>query len=135
VRSLVKAAGTVPWRPSSHGPEVLVVHRPHYDDWSLPKGKLDPGEGWMAAALRETQEEAGMVGELGAELCGTGYMVAAGPKLVRYWLLRVVEGRFEPHREVDQIRWLGLADARRGVSHRTDRVVLDSAAVQLGWYG
>ncbi|MFP3908088.1 MAG: NUDIX hydrolase [Acidimicrobiales bacterium] len=129
-RPLVRAAGTVPWRMGA-GPEVAVVHRPHYDDWTVPKGKLDPGEGWAEAAVRETEEETGLVGELGPELCATAYAVTAGPKLVRYWLLRVTGGRFSPNDEVDEIRWLPLDQARSLVVYPTDRAVLGSAAVQL----
>ncbi|MDZ7679552.1 MAG: NUDIX hydrolase [Acidimicrobiales bacterium] len=130
-RPLVRAAGTVPWRIGDAGPEVLVVHRPHYGDWTVPKGKLDPGEGWADAAVRETEEETGFVGELGPQLCATAYAVTAGPKLVRYWLLRVAGGRFSPNDEVDEIRWLPVDQARSLVLYPTDRAVLGSAAAQL----
>ena len=86
--------------------EVLLVHRPRYDDWTLPKGKLDPGETFEQAALREVEEETGVRCRLGRELPDVHYDNKDRPKLVRYWLMEV-EGRgFEPNDEVDEVRWL-----------------------------
>ena len=135
MRPLVRAAGAVPWRATSDGAAVAIVHRPRHDDWSIPKGKVDPGETWLDAAVREIAEETGLVGELGSELCGAAYVVAAGPKLVRYWLLRVTGGEFAPNDEVDRMRWLPVGDAARLASYRTDRFVLGSAAAQLTQQG
>lgn len=112
-----------------------MVHRPRYDDWSVPKGKVDLGETWTDAAVREIAEETGLVGELGSELCAIAYAVSAGPKLVRYWLLRVTGGEFTPNDEVDQMRWLPVGEAARLASYRTDRFVLGSAAAQLTQQG
>ncbi|MFP5322470.1 MAG: NUDIX hydrolase [Acidimicrobiia bacterium] len=106
---LVRAAGGIPWRPGPDGAvEVLVVHRPKYDDWSFPKGKLDPGETWEQAAVREVFEESGIVGVLGAELEPTDYRDRFGrPKRVRWWAMQVAaDAGFEPHDEVDERRWL-----------------------------
>ena len=132
---LVRAAGTFPWRVGPLGIEVLMVHRPRFDDWSLPKGKLDDDEAWDAAAVRETEEETGRTGRLGPELCGTAYQVREGPKLVRYWLLEVDASdsaiEFEPNREVDQVRWLPVEVARRLASYATDRAVIISALRHL----
>lgn len=129
---LVRASGTVPWRPGEAGePEVALVHRPRFDDWSLPKGKLDPGEAWKDAAARETEEEAGLVGILGPELCGVAYQVAQGPKLVRYWLLLVTGEAFVPNGEVDAMMWRPLAEATRQAQYRGDRAVLRSASAVL----
>jgi 8-oxo-dGTP pyrophosphatase MutT (NUDIX family) len=110
---------------------VALVHRPHYGDWSLPKGKLDPGEAWLAAAVRETHEEAGLTGEVGAELAGVAYVVREGPKLVRYWLLRVTGESFAANLEVDEVVWVALAEARERAQYRGDRSVLRSAAAIL----
>src|SRR5215218_11001000 len=87
----VKASGGVVWRRGERGLEVVVVHRPRYDDWSLPKGKLDPGEDWEAAALREVEEEVGLRCVLEEELPATEYVVDGRPKRVRWWRMRALE--------------------------------------------
>ncbi|MGY1823714.1 NUDIX hydrolase [Geodermatophilus sp. SYSU D00079] len=126
---LVRAAGGALWRPADGGGiETAVVHRPRYDDWSLPKGKLDAGEHALAAAVREVGEETGLAVVAGRRSVRTEYQVAAGPKRVDYWLMRVVGGRFTPNDEVDQLRWLPLDDAAALVSHDADRAVLDDLA-------
>jgi len=85
---------------------VLLVHRPKYDDWTFPKGKCDDGEGDEACALREVEEETGLRCELERELGTTRYVDGRGrPKTVRYWLMRAVDGEFEPGDEVDEVRW------------------------------
>jgi len=99
----VRAAGGVVVRDGT----VLVVHRPRYDDWSLPKGKLDDGESWEEAALREVHEEIGFRCRLGRELRHTSYTDQKGrSKVVRYWLMEPEEGEFEANPEVDELRWL-----------------------------
>jgi 8-oxo-dGTP diphosphatase len=104
----VRAAGGVVRRDG----RIAVVHRPRYDDWSLPKGKLDPGETWEEAALREVREETGLECELGEELSSTTYHDRKGRfKLVRYWLMDPVRGEFAPNDEVDELRWLAPAEA------------------------
>ncbi len=125
---LVRAAGGVVWRAGDDGDEVLLVHRARYDDWSLPKGKLDPGETWEQAAIREVFEETGVVAVLGPELAGASYDDNRGrPKQVRYWAMPVaVAMPFEPDDEVDQQSWLTVADARARLSYRRDLAVLDS---------
>ena len=101
---------------------VLLIHRPKYDDWTLPKGKLDPGEGFEEAAVREVEEETGLACELGDELASTTYTDAKGrEKLVRYWEMTVAGGEFEPNDEVDEIRWATPAEARELLSHDRDR--------------
>lgn len=123
---LIRAAGAVAWRDQDSRVEVLLVHRPWRDDWSLPKGKLDPGERWMEAAVREVEEETGCTGALGAELCAIAYLVDGDPKLVRYWSLRVTGGRFTPNDEVDEVRWAAPDEALTQLSYPTDRVVVAS---------
>lgn len=126
----MQAAGGVLGRPGADGEvEVLLVHRPRYDDWTLPKGKLEPGETHEQAALREVEEETGLRSELGRELSSTSYHDSKGrPKRVRYWAMRPLAGEFRPHDEVDEIRWVSLADAERLLSHRHDCDVLRAYA-------
>lgn len=107
--------------------EVCLVHRSRYDDWSLPKGKLDEGESFEDAALREVWEETGLRCRLGRELAPVRYTVKDRPKLVRYWLMEVVEdGGFEPDDEVDEVRWVDLGAARDLLSYEHDRDLVGS---------
>jgi 8-oxo-dGTP diphosphatase len=126
VSGRVEAAGGVIVRPGADGPEVCVVHRPHRRDWSLPKGKLDPGETFEDAALREVVEETGLVCRLADELASTEYHDQKGrPKIVRYWRMTVVEDPgFEPNDEVDELRWLTPADAVDLLSYDHDKTLL-----------
>ena len=125
---LVRAAGGVVWREGADGTEVLLVHRAKYDDWSLPKGKLDPGETWEQAAIREVFEETGVVAVLGRELAGATYDDhKSRPKQVRYWSMAVaVEVPFEADDEIAERVWLGLDHAAGRLSYPRDVVVLDS---------
>ena len=118
----VAAAGGVVLREGADGPEVALVHRPKYDDWSLPKGKLDRGEAWEEAALREVEEETGLRCELGTELSPARYRDSKGrDKLVRWWLMRPLDGEFTPNDEVDELRWLGLGAALDVLDYDHDR--------------
>lgn len=122
----VVAAGAVLWRPGPDGrPEVAVAHRPRYDDWSLPKGKLDRGESPPAAAVRELAEETGFVARLGLRLGEVHYRVPEGRKVVHYWSARAGEGVFTPGDEVDRLRWLEPGEAHSLVSYPHDREVLE----------
>ena len=104
---------------------VAVIHRPKYDDWSFPKGKLDPGESFEDAALREVEEETGLRCSLGRELPSTEYRDSKGrPKLVRYWEMTPVAGEFTPTNEVDELRWLGPAGALDLLTYRRDQELL-----------
>ena len=125
---VVEAAGGVVWRRAMDGGlEVLLVHRPRYDDWSVPKGKLDPDEDHAEAALREVAEETGLRCSLGPELLATSYRDRKGrPKRVRYWAMEPVRGRFTPTDEVDEVRWLGIDVARARLTYSRDQAVLDS---------
>jgi 8-oxo-dGTP diphosphatase len=108
----VEAGGGVVVREGENGPEVAVVHRPRYDDWSLPKGKLEDGETFEQGALREVEEETGLRCELGEELSSTRYSDRKGrPKLVRYWRMTVRGGKFKPNEEVDELLWLPPREA------------------------
>ncbi len=123
---LVLAAGGVVWRRgASGGLEVVLVHRPRYDDWSLPKGKLDPGETDEEAALREVREETCVVAELGPELPATTYLDRSGKhKRVRYWAMTVVAGDPEGANEVDEAGWVPLEEAADRLTYPHDVEVL-----------
>jgi 8-oxo-(d)GTP phosphatase len=128
-RTAVRAAGGVLWRPGGDAVEVAVVHRPRYDDWSLPKGKLDAGELEVEAAARELREETGWSGVVGRSLGRSRYEVLADgvpvPKSVHWWAVRATAGAFTPSDEVDELRWLPPEDAAALVTRPDDAVVLD----------
>jgi phosphohistidine phosphatase SixA len=108
------------------------VHRPRYEDWSFPKGKADKGETDEETALREVEEETGFTCTLGQELPSTTYRDSAGrPKVVRYWTMRIVSGSFEPHKEVDAIRWERRDEAAATLSYDRDRGVLGAVPPPL----
>jgi 8-oxo-dGTP pyrophosphatase MutT (NUDIX family)/phosphohistidine phosphatase SixA len=119
------AAGAAVWRRSPSGAvEIAVVHRPHYDDWSLPKGKPHSGELLPIAAVREVAEETGHTVALGPKLGTTRYRVPEGEKVVHYWAAHPTSGSFRPGDEVDELRWLPLANAIDLLSHPHDRTLL-----------
>ena len=119
----VQAAGGIVERAGL----LAVVHRPRYDDWSLPKGKLDPGESFEQAALREIHEETGLRCALGAELQPARYHDHHGrDKLVRYWRMTVEDGAFAANDEVDELRWLTPAAAVELLSYEHDRLLVQS---------
>jgi 8-oxo-(d)GTP phosphatase len=130
---LIPAGGGVVWRPTEDGDlETAVIHRPKYDDWSLPKGKLDPGEHTLQAAVREVGEETGLTVVAGRRSRSVRYPVVDGVKSVDYWLMRAVGGEFELNHEVDELRWLPVDEAARLLSHDHDRdVVADLARIDV----
>jgi 8-oxo-dGTP diphosphatase len=125
-RASVKAGGGVLHRVNDDGKrEFLLVHRPGYDDWSLPKGKLDRREGFLEAALREVREETGIQASRPIEIGSVGYESGAGNrKVVRWWLMDVVGGKFRPNHEVDEVVWLTRGKAMKRLHYRNDRNVL-----------
>jgi 8-oxo-dGTP pyrophosphatase MutT (NUDIX family) len=124
--TVIEAAGGVVWRRTSRGTiKVLLVHRPRYDDWSLPKGKLEDGESAVDAALREVEEETGLRCKLGDALDEVRYTDRKGrDKRVRYWAMEPTSGRFEPNHEVDEVRWVALDDAPRQLTYGHDAGVV-----------
>jgi 8-oxo-dGTP diphosphatase len=129
--AVVRAAGGVVIRDGEHGPEVAIVHRPRYDDWSLPKGKRDPGETDEQCAVREVEEETGLRCTLGRELLPTRYVDRKGrPKVVRYWDMEVVDSRpFVANDEIDELLWSPLDDAIERLSYPHDADVLANVRV------
>ena len=128
---VVGAAGGVPWRRRDDGSlEVLVIHRPRYGDWTFPKGKLDPGETWEEAAIREVREETGLAVTLGVELPSTEYRDRNGcPKRVRYWALTVEADDGMPEGdEVDERRWVDTHEAAVRLTYDRDQAVLQALA-------
>jgi 8-oxo-dGTP pyrophosphatase MutT (NUDIX family) len=125
--AIVMAAGGAVWRRTPQGLEVVLVHRPAYDDWGLPKGKLEEGESPEQAALREVEEETGLRCRLGGELPTTTYNDGEGrSKLVRYWAMTQAGGELAAAHEVDDTRWVPLEKARRRLTYPRDFVVLDA---------
>ncbi|MDP9251032.1 MAG: NUDIX hydrolase [Chloroflexota bacterium] len=130
----IRAAGGVLWRSPGGSPgeeqiEVAIIHRPRYDDWSLPKGKLAPGESEVDGAIREVLEETGFHVRLGRSLGETRYIKEQDgwtrPKVVRWWAMEAAAGAFVATREVDHLRWLTLADAQDLLTRDHDREVLE----------
>jgi 8-oxo-dGTP diphosphatase len=124
----VLAAGAVLWRrsPFDDGLEIALVHRPRYDDWSHPKGKLKHGEDAADAARREVKEETGMDCVLGSPLPSAHYIVNGRPKHVRYWVARAIAGFFTPNDEVDCLLWLPPTAAQDRLTYERDRELLDA---------
>jgi 8-oxo-dGTP pyrophosphatase MutT (NUDIX family) len=125
---IAAAGGVLVRADQGGGPRIAVIHRPKYLDWSFPKGKLEAGEGWLEAALREVEEETGARARPIRELPPVRYRDARGrPKLVRYWLMEPLEGDFSPDDEVDQILWLPEAEASELLTYPHDRELLREA--------
>jgi 8-oxo-dGTP pyrophosphatase MutT (NUDIX family) len=128
---VIQAAGGVVARSTASGAlAFLVVHRPRYDDWSVPKGKLEPGESLEETARREIEEETGIIVELGAKLDAVEYTDRHGrPKIVHYWRMTPV-GRtaWEPNDEVDEVRWIAAAEAATLLSYEHDRRLIATVA-------
>ena len=120
------AAGGVLWRRDAESgePRIAVIHRPGYDDWSIPKGKLDPGETGPVAAVREILEETGYQAQLGRRVAKVSYPIPSGTKEVRYWAARSCGGDFVPNKEADELLWLPPAQAAKRLSYPLDRKVL-----------
>ena len=122
---VIQAAGGLVWRESADGPEVLLVHRPRYDDWSFPKGKMEAGETWTETALREVEEETGFLVALDVFAGSFSYLVGGRVKIVLFWKMKIrKETPFVPNDEVDQLKWLGVDAARKMLAYGLERDLL-----------
>jgi 8-oxo-dGTP diphosphatase len=122
------AAGGVLWRPHAEDAtkvRIALIHRPRYDDWTLPKGKRKPGEPSLSTAMRETAEETGHTGKAQRRLATMCYRAAGTVKEVDYWSMRAGDGRFTPSEEVDQLRWRSPGKALRRLTYAADRDLLE----------
>ncbi|WP_127126246.1 NUDIX hydrolase [Georgenia sp. SYP-B2076] len=131
--SPILAAGGLVVRRVGDADHLVLVHRPKYDDWSFPKGKVDPGEGLADAALREVREETALSCELVASLGQVTYLDETdAPKVAHYWRMAVRDdGVFVPNDEIDGLWWVPLARARTVVDRDADRGLIDALAAQL----
>ena len=120
----VQAAGGVVWRVHENGVEIALIHRPRYDDWTLPKGKLRPGESELGGAVREVAEEIGARVAVSRRIGRVRYDVDGAMKSVAYWAMRHLGGEFGADDEVDELSWLAPRDALRELSYQVDRVVV-----------
>ncbi|MGY1452437.1 NUDIX hydrolase [Streptomyces sp. SS8] len=138
----IRAAGCVLWRRTRSGAgagacageagiEIALVHRPKWDDWSHPKGKLKQGEAALPAAVREVREETGMSCTPGAVLPTTRYETGGRTKEVRYWAAEATGGAFTPGDEVDRLLWLSPEEARRQLTQEQDRLLVDALLAAL----
>ena len=122
---VIEAAGGILWRRSGGAAEVAVIHRSRHQDWSLPKGKRDPGESWQETALREVLEETACRAVIERFAGGTVYTVGSRPKVVLFWHMGIAdEGRFEPNDEVDRLEWLTPEAALERLDYESERELL-----------
>jgi 8-oxo-dGTP diphosphatase len=125
---MIKAAGAVVWREETPFElEILLVHRPQFDDWSFPKGKIEEGESAIAAAFREVKEETGITAIFGQYLGSSSYKVDDSKKKVKYWMAKAIPATspFQPNVEVDKIEWVSIKEARHFLTYDDDREILD----------
>lgn len=124
---VIKAAGGLLWRCSATGYEVAVIHRQRYDDWTLPKGKLEPGESWSDAALREVREETGYRAEILGFAGALGYQTDKGPKIVRFWHMKVIaESGVELDEEVAKVFWMTTTLARSRLQYPLEQALVEA---------
>jgi 8-oxo-dGTP pyrophosphatase MutT (NUDIX family) len=129
--NLVRAAGGIVWRDEADGPRLAVIHRPKRGDWSLPKGKLEAGESFPQAAVREVREETGCRARLGDFAGYALYEVKGRPKLVLFWHMAAeAVTRFRPNGEVDRLEWLEPGEALERLDHPAERELIQVALAE-----
>jgi 8-oxo-dGTP diphosphatase len=123
--NVIEAAGGLLWQETPKGLKVAIIHRPKYDDWTLPKGKREVGESWQETALREVYEETGCKAKLGSFAGGIFYLVNAVPKIVLFWHMRIViKKEFTPNKEIDKCDWLLPEIAMNKLNYDDERGLL-----------
>ena len=123
--AIIQAAGAIVWRNSKDKTEVAIIHRPKYDDWSFPKGKVEPSESLIACAYREVIEETNIQTEFGAFLGGVEYLTPDGKKRVSFWAAKAINQRdFIPNSEVDQLKWVEVKKVKDLLTLETDKKIL-----------
>jgi 8-oxo-dGTP diphosphatase len=130
---VVEAAGGVLWKLSSSGRKLAIIHRPRYDDWSLPKGKRQPGEHWQDTALREVLEETGCRATLGTFIGSTAYKInhLHTPKVVLFWNMYAKgDCKFQPNTEVDCLKWVSPQKALKLLNYKDERKIIKIASQQ-----
>ena len=131
---VIEAAGGVLWKKTSSGCKLAIIHRQRYDDWSLPKGKREPGEGWEQTALREVWEETGCKATLGEFIGSASYVIhhSVRPKVVLFWHMHTEStNSFQVNDEVDHIKWVSPKKALKLLSYQDEREIVRKAAKQL----
>src|SRR5688572_29169540 len=123
-KDYIRAAGGLVWRRAKSGYELAVIRRERYNDWTLPKGKLDPGESWQTAALREVHEETGFRAKLLNFAGAVAYSTDKGPKLVRFWHMLADGPQGSLDHEVAEVLWLPVAKARQRLDYELERALL-----------
>jgi 8-oxo-dGTP diphosphatase len=128
---MISAAGALLWRENSQLKiEIALIHRPRYDDWSLPKGKIEEGESSLRCAFREVIEETGITPQFGRELGSVEYKEPAGLKRVKYWAAKALTDEFQPNEEVDEIKWLNPEDTLARATHESDKTIIKNFLTQ-----
>ena len=122
---LIQAAGGLLWRDAPDGRQIAIVHRPKYDDWTLPKGKLKSGEDWIGAARREVEEETGCQVDVKDYAGQVDYQIKGTPKTVRFWeMVLAGECHFQSNKEIDALDWVAVEDALQRLSYAGERELL-----------
>ncbi len=128
-RGIYESAGGLLWHEQNDLRRLAIVHRPRYNDWTLPKGTLKKGETWQQAALREVYEETACQAQLGKFAGCTCYQVFETPKLVLFWHMTLAaQGKFSPNDEIDLLEWLTVAQALERLSYADERQLLIQAS-------
>ncbi|MBS1250381.1 MAG: putative 8-oxo-dGTP diphosphatase 1 [Chloroflexi bacterium] len=123
--TVIEAAGGIVWRETKEGPKLALVHRPKYDDWSLPKGKLKKKEGWQAAALREVREETSCEVELDSFAGSIAYTVEGIPKVVLFWNMKTTKvSSCTPNKEINEVVWVTQKEALEKLDYEIEKNLL-----------